>query len=107
MRQVVAYQPVRALLLAVGVEQQLIDLISPHFAIETLRLTLHGLAELNQQLTWQADAVELFENEAHTALAGLTVDAHRFLVRRTHIRRIDRQIGYLPAIAVNAGPCPS
>ena len=72
------------------------DLRRSHLSVQPLGQRLHDLGELHQHRPRQRDAEVFLQHEANAALARLAIDAHRFLVRRADIGRIDRQVRHLP-----------
>ena len=96
-------QPVGAALHGVLFKQGLVDLVGLDLPVQILRQLLDDGAELLQHLPGQGDAVELLQQKAHPALAGLAVDPHRLPVGGAHIGGIDGQIGHLPAVPVHLG----
>ena len=64
-----------------------------------LRIFLHHPGQFLLQPARQVDTEIPLQHVGDTALAGLGIDPHHFLVATAHIRRVDGQIGHLPDIA--------
>src|SRR5690606_11429592 len=66
------------------------------FAARLVGDALDGAAEFDLQAARQDQAVFLFEQEGHAALAGLAVDADDGVVAAAQVGRVDGQVRYFP-----------
>ena len=91
-RQVV----IRLLLIEVLAREQRVQVGRIDLAAALVGLALHDARELDLQTARQLQAIFLFEQIGHAALARLAVDADDRIVAATQVGRVDRQVRHFP-----------
>jgi hypothetical protein len=85
-----------AVLLQVFAREQFVDVAGRDFAAAGVGVALDHAREFDLQAARQFEAVFLFQQVGHAALAGLAVDADHGVVAAAEVGRVDRQVGHFP-----------
>ncbi|KAG0767542.1 hypothetical protein G6F22_017641 [Rhizopus arrhizus] len=92
----VADQLPRGLLLKVFAVEDRVDVVGGDFAAGLVRHALDGAAEFDLQAARQDEAVLLFKQVRHAALARLAVHANHRVVAAAEVGGVDREVRHFP-----------